>query len=91
MSVVCPAFFPTHLMDGSRAPESDKAVARKLMNTSGDTADSVAQNIYRGMTRGDFLILPTKAEPKRWRMKRFFPNAFYRALVKAVGQRSSAR
>jgi short-subunit dehydrogenase len=91
VSVVCPAFFPTHLMDGSRAPESDKAVARKLMNTSGDTADSVAQNIYRGMTRGDFMILPTKAEPNRWRMKRFFPNAFYRALVKAVGQRSSAR
>lgn len=91
VSVVCPAFFPTNLMDGSRAPDSDKAVARKLMNNSGDTADSVAQKIYRGMTRGDFMIIPTKAEPNRWRMKRFFPNVFYRALVKAVGQRSAAR
>ena len=85
--VVCPAFFPTNLMDGARAPETDKSVARKLMNNSGDTADSVAQNIYRGMTRGDFLILPTKAERGRWRIKRFFPNTFYRALLKAVGQR----
>ena len=89
MHVVCPAFFPTNLMDGARAPESDKNVARKLMNNSGDTADSVAQNIYRGMERGQFMILPTKAETNRWRVKRFFPNAFYRALVKAVGQRPS--
>ena len=91
VSVVCPAFFPTNLMDGSRAPESDKAVAKKLMNTSGDTADSVAQKIYHGMTHGDFMIIPTKAEPNRWRMKRFFPNVFYRALLKAVGKRSAAR
>ena len=91
VSVVCPAFFPTNLMDGSRAPESDKAVAKKLMNNSGDTADSVAQKIYDGMTRGDFMIIPTKAEPHRWRMKRFFPNVFYRALLKAVGQRSAVR
>ena len=86
VSVVCPAFFPTSLMESARAPEPDKSTAKKLMATSGDTADSVAQNIYRGMMRGDFLILPTKAETTRWRMKRFFPNAFFRALTKAVSK-----
>ncbi|MEP6483106.1 MAG: SDR family oxidoreductase [Rudaea sp.] len=86
ISVVCPAFFPTALMESARAPEPDKNAAKKLMATSGDTADSVAQNIYRGMMRGDFLILPTKAETTRWRMKRFFPNTFFRALTKAVSK-----
>lgn len=84
ISVVCPAFFPTHLMDGAHAPERDKAVAQKLMNTSGDTADSVAQKIYRGMQRGEFLILPTRHEPLRWRLKRFFPEIFFRKLVETV-------
>jgi len=84
VSVVCPAFFPTNLMESSRAPERDKAIAQKLMNTSGDNADSVAQKIYRGIQRGEFLILPTKTEPLRWRIKRFLPEMFFRKLVDTV-------
>lgn len=82
VSVVCPAFFQTNLMESSRAPESDKATAKKLMATSGDSADGVAARIYRGMTRGEFMILPTKTEPSRWRIKRYFPELFFRKLVK---------
>jgi len=84
VSVVCPAFFPTNLMDGSRAPDRDKALARKLMDTSGDNADSVAAKIYRSVQSGKFLILPTKNEPLRWRMKRFLPEMFFRKLVDTV-------
>jgi short-subunit dehydrogenase len=86
VSVVCPAFFPTNLMETSRAPSRDKSIAQKLMDTSGDTADSVAPKIYRGMQRGDFLILPTKSEPMRWRLKRFLPELFFRKLVEAVSK-----
>jgi len=86
VSVVCPAFFPTSLMDSSRAPERDKALARKLMDTSGDHADAVAANIYKAVQRGEFLILPTKTEPLRWRMKRFLPEMFFRKLVETVRQ-----
>lgn len=84
VSVVCPAFFPTNLMETSRCPARDKSVAQKLMDTSGDTADTVAAKIYRGMQRGDFLILPTKTEPMRWRIKRFLPEVFFRKLVETV-------
>jgi short-subunit dehydrogenase len=59
-------------------------LAQKLMNNSGDTADAVAAKIYRGMQRGDFLILPTKYESMRWRIKRFFPERFFRKLVEVV-------
>ena len=36
------------------------------------------------MQRGDFLILPTKAEPMRWRIKRFLPEMFFKKLVDVV-------
>jgi short-subunit dehydrogenase len=84
VSVVCPAFFQTNLMDSARAPEGDKTVAKKLMATSGDSADVVAQHIYKAMLRGQFLILPTKHETMRWRIKRFLPEVFFRKLVSVV-------
>jgi len=84
VSVVCPAFFPTNLMEGSRAPVQDKQIAQKLMNTSGDDADSVAAKIYRSVQRGEFLILPTKHERMRWRIKRLLPEMFFHKLVETV-------
>jgi NADP-dependent 3-hydroxy acid dehydrogenase YdfG len=84
VSVVCPAFFPTNLMETARAPETDKNVAKKLMAGSGQSADDVAARIYNSMQRGDFLILPTKAEPGRSRIKRFLPELFFRTLVKVM-------
>jgi short-subunit dehydrogenase len=91
VSVVCPAFFQTNLMEGSRSPESDKKAASKLMAASKDSADEVAARIFRAMLRGDFLILPTTGERMRWRIKRFLPDVFFRKLVEAVGQRSAPR
>jgi len=91
VSVVCPAFFQTNLMETSRAPENDKNVAKKLMASASESADDVAAHIYRSMLRGEFLILPTKSEPMRWRIKRFLPEFFFRSLLKAMGQRGAAR
>ena len=83
VSVVCPSFFQTNLMQGSRAPETDKALARKLMAASKESADDVAAAIYRGAMRGDFMIFPTRGEPLRWRIKRFAPELFLRKLLAA--------
>jgi short-subunit dehydrogenase len=83
VSVVCPAFFQTNLMQSSRAPETDKALARKLMAASKESADEVAAAIYRGAMRGDFMIFPTRSEPMRWRIKRFAPDLFLRKLLAA--------
>ena len=32
--------------------------------------------------RGDFMIIPTGPERLRWRMKRWFPNLYFRELMK---------
>ena len=83
VSVVCPAFFQTNLMQSARAPEKDKAIASKLMASAKETADDVAAAIYRGAMRGEFMIFPTANEPMRWRIKRFFPELFLRKLLGA--------
>lgn len=83
VSVVCPSFFQTNLMQSSRAPEPDKALAKKLMASAKESADDVAAAIYRGAMRGDFMIFPTRSEPLRWRIKRFAPELFLRKLLAA--------
>ena len=83
VSVVCPSFFQTNLMQTARGPAADKALAGKLMAAATQSADDVAAAIYRGAMRGDFMILPTRSEPLRWRLKRFAPDLFLRKLLGA--------
>jgi NADP-dependent 3-hydroxy acid dehydrogenase YdfG len=86
VSVVCPAFFQTGLMETARVPPGDKALVSKWMQHSKQTADDVAARIYRAVQRGEFLILPTDGERGRWRIKRFAPNLFFRKIVTLLRQ-----
>lgn len=81
VSVVCPAFFQTNLMQHSRAPQADKTMANKLMAAATQSADDVAASIFRSVMRGEFLILPTKGELTRWRLKRFAPQMFFNKVI----------
>jgi short-subunit dehydrogenase len=81
VSVVCPSFFQTNLMQTARAPDRERALASKFMAAAKESADDVAARIYRAALRGDFLILPTEKEPMRWRIKRFLPDLFQRKLL----------
>jgi hypothetical protein len=54
------------------------------MKAGADTLDAVADNIFAAAERGDFLILPTRNEPMRWRIKRWFPEFYFRRLTRAV-------
>jgi hypothetical protein len=54
------------------------------MAKASENADDIATTIFRAVQRGDFLILPTAGDRSRWRIKRFFPEMFFRKLVAAV-------
>jgi NADP-dependent 3-hydroxy acid dehydrogenase YdfG len=86
VSVVCPAFFQTQLMDTARASATDKARAVKWMGQARQSADDVAARIFHAVQRGEFLILPTDGERWRWRLKRYAPNLFFRKLVDMLRQ-----
>jgi NAD(P)-dependent dehydrogenase (short-subunit alcohol dehydrogenase family) len=83
VSVVCPSFFRTNLMEGALGSEKVKSMALRMMDRAPDTLDSVADAVFDQVAAGRFLILPTRREPLRWRIKRFFPEFYFRKLLKA--------
>jgi NAD(P)-dependent dehydrogenase (short-subunit alcohol dehydrogenase family) len=82
VSVICPSFFRTNLIDTAVGSDHTKKMALRLMDTAPDTMDSVADKIMADADRGKFLIIPTKREPMRWRLKRWFPNLYFKLLLK---------
>ena len=88
VGVLCPAFFRTNLCETAIGNPKVKALAEKLMDISPDTIDSVSDHVFAAAERGEFMIIPTRREPTRWRMKRWFPELYFRQLMKMVGERS---
>ena len=88
VSVACPAFFQTRLLENWRGNERMKGFAEKMMRGGKDTLDGVADRIFAATERGEFMILPTRNEPKYWRMKRWFPETYFRKLTRAVAAHS---
>jgi NAD(P)-dependent dehydrogenase (short-subunit alcohol dehydrogenase family) len=90
VSVACPSFFPTRLLENFRAPATRyRTMAEKLMSASRTDATRVADAIVRAAAAGTFLILPTPDEPARWRLKRWFPDLYFKLLMRRIRARST--
>ncbi len=81
VAVVCPSFFRTNLTENFRGSPKMLAVANRLMDTARESADDIAASVHRQAEAGTFLILPTRAETLRWRLKRWFPEYYFRKLL----------
>ncbi|MEO6064460.1 MAG: SDR family NAD(P)-dependent oxidoreductase [Lysobacterales bacterium] len=90
VSVACPSFLQTKLLESFRGSEKMRGAAGRLMQHSADTLDSVADRYFAAAERGDFLILPTRTETLRWRIKRWFPEYYFRKLQAATSERRQA-
>lgn len=88
VSVICPAFFRTNLLETAIASDKIKAKVLNLMDTSPDTLDGVADKVFAASERGDFMIIPTGREPMRWRLKRWLPGMYFKQVLKLAGQRT---
>lgn len=91
VSVLCPAFFRTNLLESWQGSPRLKAFADRQMEVSTDTLDSVADKVFAAVERGEFLVLPTKREPMRWRLKRWLPETYFRKLLQMTKAREAAR
>jgi NAD(P)-dependent dehydrogenase (short-subunit alcohol dehydrogenase family) len=89
VSVLCPAFFRTNLLDSWQGNPRLKAHADRMMETSPDTLDGVADRVFAAVERGEFLVLPTKREPMRWRLKRWLPETYFRKLLELAKTREA--
>jgi NAD(P)-dependent dehydrogenase (short-subunit alcohol dehydrogenase family) len=85
VSVICPAFFKTNLMQSTVGTEKIKHLGQKMMDRSPDSLDQVADRIYADIGKRRFLIIPTKNEPMLWRIKRFFPDWYFSKLIERAG------
>jgi NAD(P)-dependent dehydrogenase (short-subunit alcohol dehydrogenase family) len=86
VSVLCPSFFKTNLLESVQGEASAPLahMARKLMERSDIGADDVAAFAVRQAERGVFMLLPHKDTRMRWRLKRWLPERYFRAVLKYV-------
>lgn len=83
VSVVCPAFFPTNLMESMNREET-KALVTKLMKRSGVTAEDVAEHIYKGIENKDFMLITHKDARIQYNLKRLSPDLFHLGMHQAL-------
>ena len=90
VSVACPSFFQTNLLQSWRGSERMRGFAERMMRGASDSLDEVADRLFAAAERREFLILPTRAEKGRWRIKRFFPELYFRKLLQMAAARAAA-
>jgi NAD(P)-dependent dehydrogenase (short-subunit alcohol dehydrogenase family) len=77
VSVVCPTFFRTNIIDGSRmSGDEHRQVAEKLMGMSRMTADDVAHWAIQAMHRKQLHVIVSWRGRLIWRLKRLAPRMF---------------
>ncbi|TDR47818.1 NADP-dependent 3-hydroxy acid dehydrogenase YdfG [Tahibacter aquaticus] len=84
VSVVCPSFFRTNLLQNFRGPDASRQMAQKLMENAAENADDIAAAIFDAVMAGRFLIVPTALERMRYRLKRWLPEFYFGRLVAAL-------
>lgn len=85
VSVVCPAFFKTNLVDSMLGTdEKIKNQINRWMNKSNYTANDVAQMILTAINKKQFMVLCDKQTRWQYRISRWFPNYFFKQKVKMI-------
>jgi len=83
VSVVCPSFFKTNLMESMNREET-KAIVTKLMEKSSVSAEDVADHVYRGVEKKEFMLITHKDARLQYNMKRLSPDLFHAFMQKAL-------
>jgi len=85
VSVLCPAFVKTRLTETMRAPDgSYQKRVERWMQASGVSAENVADAVFDAVQKPRFMLLTHKDTRWAWRMKRWFPERYYRFMMAQV-------
>lgn len=93
VSVACPSFFKTDLVNSSRGqlPESEQAsapqmmrIVERMMDRAVVTAENVADDIVDAIAISQFLVMPHADARALARLKRLSPELYFRKAQKAT-------
>ena len=83
VTVACPSFVKTGLLDTFRSTQPDsKSKVTRWMETSGVSAEYIAEEIAEAVKRNKFLFLTHAQTRTAWRLKRWFPERYYKMVAK---------
>jgi len=79
VSVVCPTYFKTNLMEKVRCTDQTQLNrAEALFEKSKTTAEDISRHIIRSIEKNRLYVLTQKDARFVWKMKRYFPERFFR-------------
>lgn len=79
VTVLCPTFVKTNILESGRISEESGELAAKLMRWTGFSADKVARICLDAHDRGDLYCMPQLDAQLGWHIKRLAPQAYTRA------------
>jgi len=87
VSVVCPAYVRTRLLDTFRAAdERQRSLAQRWMEQSEVSAEDVAQAVFDAVRERRFLVLTHPKTRWFWRYRRWAPERYHRTMAR-LGRR----
>jgi NAD(P)-dependent dehydrogenase (short-subunit alcohol dehydrogenase family) len=84
VTVVCPSFFTTNLMESYRGPDPGLDLAGKLMARSRLSADDIAAAVIRAVDRNEFMVFGHREAGVAYHLKRLMPGVFYWSTARAA-------
>lgn len=84
VTVACPAFFATNLLESFRGDDKQRGTVNKLMTRAEVSAADVADDIFRAVAANRFLVISHKTSRRQHWLKRLAPERFFRAVHKAT-------
>ena len=91
VTVACPGFFRTNLAETARSSSGMEGVTRALVTRARRSAPEVADDIFRGASRGDFLVLTHLDGEIAWMLKRALPFPLYAQIIEHGSRKMLAR
>jgi NAD(P)-dependent dehydrogenase (short-subunit alcohol dehydrogenase family) len=87
VSVLCPTFVKTNIIESGRITDQSTALAQVMMRVTGMSATRVARTCLNAHDRGSLYVIPQLDAKLFWRIKRHTPNAYVRGtgLANRVG------
>ena len=79
VTVLCPTFVKTNIVESGRISEESSQLANRLMRWTGFSADKVARICLDAHDRGELYCMPQLDAKIGWNIKRMAPQAYTRA------------